>query len=376
MGDNPGVQESVEIVGVCAEEGRGACSNTSSPSKQVAEECREGEARDVSIELEHDDRKRQSEEERLHKIDSASLSNTVPPPPPAPPPNDHWFAVNGDGDTESQERKLLRRAPLRRLHWNVISSNVARETIWQSEPMRKAAGILESSIQEDIYGKAVHPCSCNLMWSSRCAGSCCAHTGLQLLFAESSHKDAKRTYRQSRSLSETQLRGMSHIGGTTRASVKAGPPMVERRRAHAIEIMLSRFGKSNAKSLEAIAAAVKSLDYGMLSIDDVCALRRYQLTPDEKDLFRQYILASDAEEDFEKEKIRGDEEILCENIRAGAEGHEGSSGVKREKGISDNKNRFDTKRIDLLGKAERYLVLMARVPQVCSLAEVVPRRHK
>ena len=160
IGDNPGVQESVEIVGVCAEEGSVASSNTSLPSKQGAQECREGEARDASIELEHDDRKRQGEEEPLHQMDSALLSNTVPPPPPAPPPpNDHWFAINGDGDTESKERKLLRSAPLRRLHWNVISSNVARETIWQSEPMRKAAGILESSIQEDIQGKAVHPCS-------------------------------------------------------------------------------------------------------------------------------------------------------------------------------------------------------------------------
>ena len=57
--------------------------------------------------------------------------------------------------------------------------------------------------------------------------------------------------------------------------VRGVKAVVERRRAHAIEIMLSRFSKS--QPLEAVAKSVHELDFAALSLDDVCALLRCDL---------------------------------------------------------------------------------------------------
>lgn len=177
--------------------------------------------------------------------------------------------------------------------------------------------------------------------------------------------------RQHSSSSEVKQGGMSHTAEKMQEESKGQqPPMIDRRRAHAIEIMLSRFGRSNGKSLEAIAAAVRTLDYSMLSIDDVFALRRYQLTSDERERFRQYLVTSDTKEGFrgDAQKRSRDQEVhggnLCARAKCRGDGSRSTS--------NDSTRNFDDraadengwKPIDQLGKAEMYLVIMARVPQV------------
>ena len=163
-----------------------------------------------------------------------------------------------------------------------------------------------------------------------------------------SHKDEKRAARQQRLASENDRVELSHGGkGISQGKDTGGPPSVEARRAHAIEIMLSRFGKRDAWSLETIAEAVKALDYDKLSLDDVCALHRYQLTSDEQTRFLPYLGTSDNKE---------------------------SRGLPQNPVMCDAKaeSKSNAAEISHLGKAERYLVLMGRVPQVNG---TVPQPH-